>query len=126
MLEILMSVVQDGKLTLEKMSLGTIEEKYLNELSEYLIKRCGYAEYEEGKFSLHVIEEDRNEAGKTVFKDWVRQIEVVESKEPGSIRPENFDKVDLPIGDPWSNISNDAHRRVANGFWVASNYDGWK
>lgn len=125
MLEIFLSVTKNGEPTVTEMSLGTIEEKYLERLSEYLIKKCGCSEYAENKFSLRVIDGYQDDTGELVFLDLIKEIEVREAKEPGSIRPENFDKIELPIDDPWGYISSESYNKVANGFWVTKSYDGW-
>ena len=124
MLEVFLTVIKNGETTVSEMSLGTIEEKYLNQLSEYLIKRCGCSEYAENSFSLRVIDGYQDDNGELVFLDLEKKIEVREAKEPGAIRPENFDRIELPIDDPWGNISSDQYNRVANGFWVTKTYDG--
>ena len=125
MLEAFLSVEKDGELTLDRLSLGTLEEKYLDQLSDYLIKRCGYAQSDEGKFSIRIIDESQDDTGETVFHDWTRRIEIEHADELGSIRPDCFDKVELPIDDPWGNIKNTSHRKAANGFWVANDFIGW-
>jgi hypothetical protein len=125
MLEVFLTVIKNGETTVSEMSLGTIEEKYLDQLSEYLIKKCGCSEYAENKFALRVIDGCQDASGELVFLDLEKKIEVREAKELGAIRPENFDRIELPVDDPWGNISSDQYNRVANGFWVTKIYDGW-
>ena len=121
--EIFEYVVKDGEVSMEEMPFGTIEDKYIDALSKYLTEKCGYIEDEPRKFSLRVISEANGGNGKPVFHEWVRHITIDKLTEKGSIEPDNFDQIELPIGDPWSNIDVDLYHKVADGFWVVNTYD---
>ena len=121
--EIFEHVVKDDEITMERMSFGTIEEKYVDKLSKYLVNECGYNEDEPGKFSLRVVDEEYDDDGKLVLHDWTRYIEIEKATEMGFIKPDNFNLIELPVNDPWSNIDTNSYHEASKGYWIANTYD---
>ena len=121
--EIFESAVNDGETTMERTLIGTIEKKYIDTLSEYLVDKCGYVEDEPRKFSRRVIVESHS-GEKTVIHRLARYMEISEAVEMGFIRPDNFDQVELPVDDSWSDIDINSTHEVSKGLWVSNTYNG--